>query len=222
MYYILTPSQYDDAGYRDAYVTGLARLLDALPATDSAGARLIFVSSTGVYGQDAGEWVDETSPTNPARFSGRRLLEGERLAASHRGGHVVVRFAGIYGAGRDALIRRVRAGKPCAHHPARYTNRIHEADCVAILRHLGQLPAPADTYIGSDSAPCTQCEVMDWLAGQLGCPRPPRATGASAGRRCRNARLLASGYTLLYPDYRRGYSGALSRTSVPSAGSSEP
>ena len=222
VYYILTPSRYDDDGYRAAYVDGLGRLLEALAMTGSDTARLLFVSSTGVYGQEDGSWVDETSPTTPGRFSGRRLLEAEGLVRQHAGRSIAVRFAGIYGAGRNALIRRVREGAPCSDHPPRYTNRIHEDDCIGILAHLGALADPDPVYIGVDSHPCAQCEIMDWLAAELGCPPPARTSGGSAGRRCRNDRLLATGYQLRHPDYRSGYREALSRTGVRKAGSSDP
>jgi nucleoside-diphosphate-sugar epimerase len=206
VYYILTPQTTDDAGYKAAFVTGLTRLLEALSASGNARARVIFVSSTGVYGQDQGEWVDEASVTEPTRFSGRRLLEAETCLRRHPGVSVVVRFAGIYGPERDSLVRRVRSGRPCTEPPPRYTNRIHEDDCIGVLTHVGQLAAPAPLYIGVDDAPCTQCEVMDWLASALG-QQPPRRTpgGTQSGRRCLNQRLRASGYRFRYPSYRQGY-----------------
>jgi len=206
VYYILTPASYDDAGYQAAYVTGLARLLQALADSGNARARLIFVSSTGVYGQDQGEWVDERSATRPTRFSGKRLLEAEASLRYHPGESVVVRFAGIYGPRRDRLLRRVRSGQPCIAPPPRYTNRIHEEDCIGVLKHVGQITAPASVYLGVDDAPCEQCEIMDWLASALGQYQPRREPdGDRAGRRCLNQRLRASGYRFRFPSYRQGY-----------------
>ena len=173
VYAILTPDSYDDEGYRRTFVVGMERLCRALQASGNDRARLVFVSSTGVYGQEDGAWVDESSPTTPARFSGRRLLEAEAMAATHPGGAVIVRFAGIYGPGREALLRRVSRGAPCQADPPRYTNRIHEDDCVGVLAHVGALSDPAPVYIGVDDAPCPQCEIMDWLAAEMGLPAPP-------------------------------------------------
>lgn len=211
VYVILTPDRYDDAGYRASYVAGTQSIVNALKASGNQQARLIFVSSTGVYGQNQGEWVDETSPTEPDRFSGKRLLEAEAIAARHSGSSISVRFGGIYGPDREALRRRVVNGGACQAKPPLYTNRIHEDDCVGILAHLGALADPAAVYIGVDNAPCSQCEVMDWLAEQLGCPAVPRAEGhgTTAGKRCSNRRLLASGYQFRFPDYRAGYSALL-------------
>ncbi|PWG61066.1 SDR family oxidoreductase [Spiribacter halobius] len=209
VYYIAPPDQFADETYRQAFVVGLENLLGALPEPPG---RLVFVSSTGVYGQNDGEWVDETSATEPASFSGRRLLEAEALVHDGAREPVVVRFGGIYGAGRERMLEKVRRGEPCNDDPPRYTNRIHEDDCVDVLAHLGALPEPAPVYLGVDSAPCTQCELMDWLAGRLGLPRPPRGgeTPVRGGnKRCRNERLLASGYRLQFPTYREGYSAML-------------
>lgn len=216
VYVILTPGQYDDDGYRRTYVDGLTNLCGALRATGNQAARLILVSSTGVYGESAGAWVDEDTPPRPTRFSGIRLLEAESVAGTHPGGHVIVRFAGIYGPGRDALLRRIEAGAACQADPPRYTNRIHEDDCVGFLRHVGCMDRPAACYIGVDDRPCSQCEIMDWLAASLGVPRPAREAGGPAGRRCHNRRLRASGYRLRHPDYRSGYPSLLAerRSSV--------
>ncbi len=212
VYIILTPDQYDDDGYKRSYVDGSARLVEALRASGNAHCRVIFVSSTGVYEQSDGQWVDEESPTQPTRFSGQRLLEAEAIAATHAGEAISVRFGGIYGPGREALLRRVRNGGSCQAEPPLYTNRIHEDDCVDILAHLGGLPNPKAVYIGVDSAPVSQCEVMDWLAAQLNQGSVERRTGeaGSSGKRCSNRRLLASGYALRFPDYRAGYSALLS------------
>lgn len=209
IYYILTPSQRDDNGYRDAYVTGLEHLISALAKQRLTLPRLIFVSSTAVYGQSDGQWVDEQSPTQPVRFNGERLVEAEAIAAGYAGQSIRVRFGGIYGPGREALIRRIKAGKPCQNAPPLYTNRIHEDDCVGLLAHVGELTDPDAVYLGVDNEPAAQCEVMDWLARELELPPAPRQSGINAGRRCCNARLLASGYQLQYPNYRAGYQSLL-------------
>lgn len=215
VYYLATPNAYTDEAYRISYVDGLRNLLEVLAAQRQAPRQVIFVSSTAVYAQQAGEWVDETSPTAPTAFSGQRLLEAEGLLLQGRFPGLVVRFGGIYGGARTAMIRKVRAGEPCNAEPPHYTNRIHEDDCVGVLHHLGQLSSPESIYLAVDDAPCTQCELMDWLAEQMGCSKPPRRAPAKSGasraanKRCCNARLKASGYTLRYPTYREGYRAML-------------
>lgn len=213
VYYIATPDRFDDDAYRLAYVEGLRNLLDALGRRQQAPRRLVLISSTAVYGQLNGEWVDEDSPTEPNSFSGRRMLESEQLALSSGIPSTILRFGGIYGPGRERMLTKVRNGEPCPATPPLYTNRIHRDDCVQALLHVADEQVPPGLYLATDDAPCTQCELMDWLAGQLGLPRPPRTAAAPGGRRgsnkrCRNDKLKAAGFRLRYPSYREGY-GAL-------------
>jgi nucleoside-diphosphate-sugar epimerase len=89
-FYIVTPDAYDDAAYASAFVGGTENLLRALSPACARPGRLVFVSSTSVYAQSQGEWVDETSATGPQSFAGKRLLQGRRGRARrprprHRG-----------------------------------------------------------------------------------------------------------------------------------------
>lgn len=214
--YIATPDGFNDTAYEAAYVGGPQNLITALLARSPGISRLMFVSSTSVYGQTNGEWVDEGSPTTPESFSGKRLLQGERLFLESRLPVLVIRFGGIYGPGRNRLLQQVRDARPCQEKPPLYTNRIHRDDCVAVLRHLLDLRNPDPIYIGVDSEPAPQCVVMDWLATQMGVTAPPRARSGVDGderrrsnKRCRNARLVSTGYRFLYPGYREGYGAIL-------------
>src|SRR5690625_2923543 len=209
IYYIATPDRYDDPSYQAAYVAGLDNLLHALKRQQQSPRRLLLVSSTTVYGQLNGEWVDETSPTEPSSFSGKRMLESEQLALAGNIPVSIIRFGGIYGPGRERMIRRTRAGEPCAAEPALYTNRIHRDDCVRALIHLAEPTTPTGIYLGVDDAPCTQCELMDWLAQQLDLPQPKRIQAAPGGtrgsnKRCRNGKLKATGCKFSYPTYQEG------------------
>lgn len=223
VYYLATPHAYTDEAYRLAYVDGLHNLLQVLREQRQAPRPVIFVSSTAVYAQHEGEWVDETSPAEPTGFSGQRLLQAEDLLRDGAFPGLVVRFGGIYGRGRNAMIRKVCAGEPCLAQPPLYTNRIHEDDCVGVLRHLGSLSNPNDLYLAVDDAPCSQCELMDWLAEQLDQPKPPRITSAegclrAGSKRCCNKLLKNSGYTLRYPTYREGYRAMLDHARADGAG----
>lgn len=230
VYFIATPDAYDDEGYRRAYVEGVWTLCEVLGLDrelrlehDEAPPvpRLIFVSSTGVYGQSAGEWVDESSPTEPGSFTGRRMLEAEGIVAGASAGGrvegVCLRLGGIYGPGRDYLVTRVRSGAPCHAEPPRHTNRIHEDDAVGALVHLGSIERPAPIYVGVDREPATDCEVADFVADLLGVPRPERRRSGEArqvgvrggNKRCRSDRLQSSGYEFRYPTFREGYAALI-------------
>src|SRR5690606_24982960 len=111
-------------------------LLECRAIRSSPVRRVLFASSTAVYGQDDGSWVDETSPTEPRRFTGRCLLEAEALLAGSGLGFSNVRFAGIYGPGRGRLLSQVLDGSAVFGSEPHITNRIHRDDCAGFLQHL--------------------------------------------------------------------------------------
>ncbi|WP_426415596.1 SDR family oxidoreductase [Aestuariirhabdus sp. LZHN29] len=207
-------NERSDAGYRQTYVEGLKAMIAAATALDKPPRRLLFTSSTAVYHQGNGVWVDESSATQPQAFNGQRMLEAEQLLASSTLLSTSVRFSGIYGPGRERLIQRAQNGQGCEYLPAPITNRVHRDDCAGILSHLiqrdwqGKEVAPL--YIGSDSEPCAMDEVLDWLAKQLGVELSvtEKRPCSIPSKRCSNQRLLETGYRFLYPDFRAGY-GAL-------------
>lgn len=205
-----------DAAYRRTYVEGLGNLLGAL-AGQRELARLVFTSSTAVYAQAAGEWVDELSPTTPAYFTGQRLLEAEELASNSGIEHVILRLAGIYGPGRDSLVRSVRDGRATiAAERGQLTNRIHRDDCAGAIAHLLELPQPEPLYVGVDDEPVERAVVLRWLAARLEVAEPRVSSPAeppgrpTSNKRCCNTRLRESGYEFLFPTYREGYASLLS------------
>jgi len=217
VFFAAAPGGRDDALYRALYVEGLRNLTAALAEQKQEPQRIFFTSSPGVFGQQDGEWVDVSWPTEPTGFSGRRLLEAEALLFEGPTAATVVRFGGIYGPRRTSLVERVRTGRMVYQaDPPRFTNRIHRDDCAGALRHLMSLPEPERLYLGVDSEPAAEADVTRWLAGVLGAP-PPRAGAAEAtpdpsrsgSKRCRNDRLLASGYEFQYPTFREGYTAVL-------------
>ncbi len=199
--------------YSAAYVTGLENLLNALGEQGQSPRRVFFTSSTSVYGQSAGEWVDENAPTEPEHHTGRIMLEAEGVLLSSTFPAIAVRLGGVYGPGRRRLIERVRRGEAgVAEGPPRYVNRTHRDDCAGALAHLMSLDAPEQIYLAVDNEPAEQNEIIRWLADRLGAPPPRTAPEAEApsrrsgsNKRCKNARLKASGYQLIYPSFREGY-----------------
>jgi len=205
--------------YQRVYVNGLSNLLDVLQGTPS----LLLVSSTGVYHQHDGEWVDEHSPTCPQGFSGLALLAAEQLLSNRApGAFSILRAAGIYGPGRERLLNEVRAGRGVAATPVRYGNRIHREDCIGALYFLGSRllsgQAVDPVYIGVDSDPAPAHEVRRWLADKLGVELTEIINDSpvmrGANKRCRNARLLQAGYRFFFPTYREGYTDIIASTST--------
>lgn len=217
VFYLAAPNGPEDVHYRRIYIDGLRTMLEALDRRSQSPRRVFLSTSTAVYAQSRGEWVDETSPTQPRHFSGVRLLEAEGVLAESPFAGTAVRFGGIYGPRRVGLVDRVLTGRAVYRaSPPRYTNRIHRDDCAGALRHLMRIEAPETLYLGVDCEPAAEAEVMRWLSGVLGAPSPrpaaaddlgPRA--ARSNKRCRNQRLVATGYEFLYPTFREGYTAVL-------------
>ena len=200
----------DPDAYRRVYVDGVANLLKALQAPGRpAVERFIFVSSTAVYADTGGDWVDEESLTEPENFRGSTVLEGERLALEARFSATVLRLGGIYGPGRTRLLEMVREGRArCPANGPIWSNRIHRDDAARALYHLLEMPDPAPVYLGVDEEPTPICQVYRELARMLGAPEPevdPELTRRRSNKRCSSRLLRASGFTFRYPTFRDGY-----------------
>lgn len=227
--YAAAPSGGTEAAYQTIYVDGVRHVLDALGrmwrASSHSGdgvRRVILLSSTAVYADAEGAWVDEDTPALADGFRGAKVLEGEalvrRFGGLGQGCGIVFRLGGIYGPGRTRLIDVVRSGRarvpvqePGA--PAVWTNRIHRDDAAGAAEHLLALSDPAPCYLGVDLEPAPLEDVYQWLAQHLGAPQPvadPHLTRDRANKRCSSARLQSSGYSFMYPTFREGYRALVS------------
>jgi len=170
-------------------------------------ARFLFVSSTSVYGQTAGEWVDEQSRTEPARETSRILLGAEQLALQTGGW--VARVAGLYGPGRSVYLRKFQAGQAVLEKGGtRWVNQIHRDDAARALFQLVHAEAAPGIYNVSDGTPCQLRQIYLWLAEAFGGslpaegPEDPNRKRALTHKRVSNAKLRAIGWRPRYPSYR--------------------
>lgn len=215
VFYMVSPDEYSDEAYRIAYEHGVRNLLFALEKDHQKPKRLIMVSSTGVYGQQRGEWVDESSPTEPMDFAGFRVLMGEETFLDSTFTVSIVRLGGIYGPGRENLVQRIKNGEAKCNIRSPFTNRIHLADAVGVLSHVMNLEEPDNIYLGVDSEPCSRNEVIQWIAKQIGVKvewsdSPDRSSHRPlSNKKCRNTRLLTSGYQYIYPSFKEGYAALI-------------
>ena len=220
-YIILTlkPVGSGEAGYRAGFSQAMRNVLTGLGGHRPAG--IIMVSSTRVYAESEGGWVEDDSPlatTDPAALA---IMDAEcqLLASGHPA--CVLRCAGIYGEPEGMLLRRIASGELSPQTPLRYSNRIHRDDVGGLLAWLLQQwergVVPARIMIAVDNEPAPQFEVELWLARELGLKEwRTRVSGlrgaglrGAGHKRCRNLALRASGYRLRYPDYRSGYAAVL-------------
>ena len=189
----------------DIHVKGLRAVLEALPR---AAGRVIYLSSIGVYGQNAGEWVDEESVCEPTREGGLACLAGERLLFAHARGRdaCVLRLAGLYGAGRVPHAAAVDAGRPIGGSPGAYLNLIHVDDAARAVATAAASGAVAGrVYNVSDGHPTVRGAYVELVATRLGVALPPFEGGTGLGKRVRNVRATRElGLRLQYPSYREG------------------
>ncbi|PJE44199.1 MAG: NAD(P)-dependent oxidoreductase [Pseudomonas sp.] len=213
--YCAAATDHDEAGYRAAYVDGLRRVLTWLAQYSQRPKRLLFVSSSGVYGQQLGEWVDEQSPAEADSYSGRIMREAEQLALNSGLPASLVRLTGLYGPGREWLLKQVRQGYRVVSEPPLYGNRIHVDDAAGLLAYLLQADARGvaldNCYIGVDDQPAPLHDVVAWLREQLEISHwsDDSTVRRSGSKRCSNARARALGWTPQYPSYREGYRAIL-------------
>jgi nucleoside-diphosphate-sugar epimerase len=202
-------------------------LLDALAGFSLR--RLVYLSSTSVYGDCEGRVVDEETPCAPASPAGERRLAIERLLLERheRDGlpAVILRLPAIYGPGRDGLAGRIRAGRfRVVGDGASFGNRIHVHDlATAAVAALENAP-PGRVYVVSDDEPAPRGEVADYVADLIAAPRPPRVPVEEAratmdpsvfamfadSKRLSNERMKRElGVELAYPTYREGFRAIL-------------
>lgn len=201
--FCVAPDERTADAYRRLYVDGLQRLL-----AQCRFKRVIFVSSTAVYAQDAGEWIDEQSPALSETFNGSTLREAESICGLHEQG-IALRLTGIYGPGRNWMLRRAQSGETGRLH---WTNRIHVEDAVAAIVHVSALVAPEKVYCVNDDGPALESEVLAWLRGPV--TETTTSSDVTTGRRVRNTRLRAAGWEPKYSSYREGYRQLLDAAGV--------
>jgi putative transcription antitermination factor YqgF len=193
------------ASYHDVHVAGLGRLLDALAAAGPS-SRVVFASSTGVWGDEQGGVVTEATPAAPSREAGRILVAAEQLLAGHPAGPgTALRFAGLYGPGRLPRLADLKAGRPIAADPDSWLNLVHLDDAAAVVEAVADAAAPRRLYVVSDGRPVRRREWYGRLAELAGGPPPawdlsaPRSRGGD--KRVDPAAMLADlGLRLAYPD----------------------
>jgi nucleoside-diphosphate-sugar epimerase len=209
------------ADIHTVYAQGLANVLQVLPVSVS---RVIYISTTGVYGSGGGEWIDELTPPDPQRDGGRASLAAEKTLTDRPLGRnsIILRLAGIYGPGRIPFLEKLRAAEPIPAPVDGYLNLIHVDDAASVVIAADTLE-PFDNgpriYCVSDGHPVERGDYYREVARQIGAPPPSfappdpnslRALRAAANRRVRNACMLNElRIKLTYADYRAGLSAAL-------------
>ena len=215
----------DAAAAREIYVDALGDAIESYGARESPPDRFLYTSSTGVYGDHDGGWVDEETPLEPTTAKTEVLVEAERIARERAADYgidgTVARFSGLYGPDRYRLNRYIEG--PVTEG---YLNMVHRADAAgAVAFLLTENRARDEVVLVTDDEPADKWEFADWLADQCGVDEPTKQTkgerlaedGLSAAarrrietsKRCANDHLRELGYAFTYPTYREGYRDAV-------------
>ena len=211
-----------DASIHEVYAEGFANVLAALPA---GVRRVIYISTTGVYGGANGKWVDEATPTDPQRPGGRASLAAEEALRASRFASrgAALRLAGLYGPDRLPYLAKLREGTPLEASPEGWLNLIHVDDAAAAVvaaADVAECVAELAPIISvCDGAPSRRGDYYAEAARLLGGPTPrfvepaassPRAARAAVDRRVRNDQMVRSlGIRLAYPSYREGLAAVI-------------
>ena len=200
----------------------LRRLLAGFAASGQP-RRIVYISTTGVYGDCQGRWVDETWPLHPQADRARRRVDAEQAlnewSRASGGELLILRVAGIYGPGKLPL-ERLRQGLPVVRvSESPFTNRIHAEDLVQVCVAAMERGVPGLVYHACDGHPGTMAEYFRLLAERAGLPPPPEIPLAEAverlspgmlsymreSRRLSNRRIVEElGVVLKYPTLEQG------------------
>jgi nucleoside-diphosphate-sugar epimerase len=194
----------DATNYRRVYLEGVRNLQSRFP-----NARILFTSSTSVYAQNNGEWVNEESPAQPQHETGKILREAEQHTLERDG--LVLRLAGIYGPGRSALLRRVLRNEAVIDpENDRFVNQVHRDDAATALFRLIDKESASGIYNVTDTEPVLLSECYRWLTKKLVLPMPPvgkssaKRKRGTANKRVSNGKLRALGWEPQYPSFTDG------------------
>jgi len=204
--------------YRRTYLEGTRNLLNRLRLEPPK--RFIYTSSTGVYGQNDGFTVDETSATVPEAETAKVLVQTEQLVLKAEVSPVILRLAGIYGPGRGYWLKSFLSGEArIEDRGERILNMVHRDDVIGAMIAALERGRPGEVYNVADDEPVSQLALFEWLAKHLGSPLPPLASKhterkrASTNKRVSNRKLRQElGYQLKFPTFRQGFTAELAES----------
>lgn len=223
--YAVSPGRTEEQTAKDIYHTGLLNTLQHALQDDDPPDRFFYTSSTGVYGNHDGEWVDENTALEPTGDRQEILIEAETAVRDHttssNTSSTIIRLGGIYGPTRHRLESYLDG--PVT---TRFSNLIHRDDAAGIIRYLTETNQGQDETLNAvDNCPVTKWEIANWIAETRGetpptkqpiaerlqsVENPVRRERIAADKRCSNEKLREFGYRFKYPSFRDGFSDIIS------------
>ncbi len=208
-------SKYDNI--EDVYVAGLNNVL---PHLVQATRHFVYISSTGVYGDADGQWVDESTEPSPRRPGAMACLKAEQQiqASSLATRSTILRLAGIYGAERVPRLAAIKERKWSRLSPQGHLNLIHVQDAAAICFQIVKQQMKNELFLVSDGQPCPRREFYEFVAQEVGTgpidwngsPAEDALARSQLDKKISNQKLVqAIGYQFIYPDYSSGVRASL-------------
>jgi nucleoside-diphosphate-sugar epimerase len=210
----VSSSKGDLDAYIRVFLEGTRNIIEWLHGANIA--KYVYTSSTSVYGQTDGSWLDEASPTEPKSDTSKVLVQTEQLLREFPA--ITLRLAGIYGPERGHLFHQYLRGQATiTGDGSRYLNMIHRDDVVHAIITALERGKPGEIYNVADDEPVTQLEFFKWLAKTLNRALPPTTSEPTArkrgitNKRVSNRKMRKElACDLAFPNYRMGYGSLIS------------
>lgn len=205
------------ADIRHVYVDGLKNVLERLKTAQS---HWVYISSTGVFGDCKGQWIDESTPAQPLRPGGQACLEAEQLVRASQNPFTILRLAGIYGPGRIPRLQAIKDRAWSELGQSRRINLIHVADAAAIVAAVVEQKVLDQTFLVSDGQPADRKLFYEFVADQAGTgpinwnvdSEVEGSRRSAADKKVSNSKLVEqTGYQFQFPDFRAGIIDSISK-----------
>jgi len=211
VYVLLSPKQSGVEAYQHIYLDSVQPIVTALKFHPVK--RMVVVSSTRVYGQNAGESVDDETEIYPNDVQGEILHQMEQLyLAAYPEQCTIIRPSGIYGA---SVARMQKMAASMTSYPnLHWSNRIHIEDLSRFLAQMIHVEHPDSSYILTNNEPQLLHEVLQWFQQQMGVPILKVESDRVTGKKLYATRIEKMGFELQYPDCFQDYVELMNKTDL--------
>ena len=209
IFFLAAPDHHSKTAYENIYMHGLEKLINAYK--DRPVKRLIFASSSVVYAENSGQWIDETATTHRDEFRADTMLQAEEIALSFSQSPMIARISAIYGPGRHPLLDQVLRQERFLKHDTVYSNRIYITDLCRALEHLMRIEYNETIYNITDQEPTPINTILSWLATITGTLFPEAALSDQndhrnlKNRRISCERIIRAGFSHMHPSFQQGF-----------------
>ena len=202
VYVLSSPASSTPEGYQATFVDAIPAMLKALKGHPVK--KVIVVSSTRVYGEQAGERIDDTTVPKPIDAQGEILRQMELLwQAAYPEQSIIIRPTGIYG---TSIARMVKLAQQTSTYPnIHYSNRIHIEDLARFLAHLIHVEHHKSSYIVTNNQPIPLHEIIQWFQRQLGMPELSLSTEQLSGKQIYASNMQQMDFDLQHPNCFEDY-----------------